>query len=166
MTSSKPSRRRCGELQREHGTTLTQDVIPALKERGIELITAFEDLSEEDVADIREDLHDQRIPRADAAGGGSGASLSLHLEPLPLAGGGPPARYRRGTLCPASKCRRSWPAGCRCPAPIGTCRSSWSSPPISKRFFRVSRFWGPTRSGSPGTPISRSTPTRRTICSR
>ena len=41
------------ELNREHGATLTQDVIPALKERGIELITSFEQLSAEDIANIR-----------------------------------------------------------------------------------------------------------------
>jgi polyphosphate kinase len=41
------------ELQREHGATLVQDVIPALRERGIELVTSAEQLSEEDSEHVR-----------------------------------------------------------------------------------------------------------------
>ncbi len=50
------------ELQREHGNVLTQDVIPALKERGITLLTAPEDLSAEDVAHIREEFTAKVFP--------------------------------------------------------------------------------------------------------
>src|ERR1051326_5810113 len=39
-----------GELQREEGICLTQEVIPALAERGIELITTQRGLSPEDLA--------------------------------------------------------------------------------------------------------------------
>jgi polyphosphate kinase len=40
------------ELQREHGLCLTEEVIPALAERGIALITRQEDLSAEDLAHL------------------------------------------------------------------------------------------------------------------
>ena len=40
------------ELQREHGSCLTQEVLPALAERGIELITRTEQLSAEDLAHL------------------------------------------------------------------------------------------------------------------
>jgi polyphosphate kinase len=50
------------ELQQEHGNILTGDVIPSLKERGITLITASEDLTPEDVAHIRQEFTDKVFP--------------------------------------------------------------------------------------------------------
>ncbi len=50
------------ELQQEHGAILTQDVIPALKERGITLITAPEDLTPEDVLHIRQEFTAKVFP--------------------------------------------------------------------------------------------------------
>src|ERR1043166_5977162 len=40
------------ELQREHGSCLTREVLPALAERGIELLTRHEQLSSEDLAHL------------------------------------------------------------------------------------------------------------------
>ena len=50
------------ELQNEHGAVLTGDVIPALKDRGITLITAPEDLSPEDVLHLRQEFNAKVFP--------------------------------------------------------------------------------------------------------
>ncbi|HEU5217729.1 MAG TPA: polyphosphate kinase 1 [Gemmatimonadales bacterium] len=50
------------ELQKEHGAILTQDVIPALKERGITIITAPEDLSADDVVHVRQEFTAKIFP--------------------------------------------------------------------------------------------------------
>ncbi len=50
------------ELQQEHGNILTHEVIPALRERGITLITAPEDLTPEDVLHIRQEFTDKVFP--------------------------------------------------------------------------------------------------------
>jgi polyphosphate kinase len=50
------------ELQQEHGAILTQEVIPALRERGITLITAPEDLTPEDVLHMRQEFTAKVFP--------------------------------------------------------------------------------------------------------
>ncbi len=50
------------ELQQEHGNILTKDVIPALRDRGITLITSPEDLSPDDVLHIRQEFTAKVFP--------------------------------------------------------------------------------------------------------
>ncbi len=143
-----------------------RSAFPALAERGVKLITRLDDLSIDDRRHLDQYFNTQCLPGAHAARRRSGPPLPLHQQPVALVGSCAARRQRRRAVRPGQGAQDPSPVGSLAAVPTGTHRSSWSSPPTWRRSSPASRSWAPFRSGSAATPISKSMPARRTICSK
>ena len=149
------------ELQRQHDACLLEEIVPALKEAGVRVLDMDsvtpeerEYLSQYFERSVFPVLTPLAVDPAHPFPYISNLSLSLAVV---LRGPDGEERFAR------VKVPKILPRGCRSRRRTGSSRwNSWSRP-TWRPCFPASRSSAPTRSGSPGTPSTRSTMTRPRI---